>query len=201
MESAVAMVFSLLVGLLSMVAPVLVIAAIVYFVVRRKNGNGIITTYRVLLAYFHLVTAASVVIMAVGAGYLAFAGFSLVYGGRSPIDDELTLGLALLGTGALVCVLHVLGRRAVEKPQEPATRLLKRTYLFFMLAIFSLAGLVALPSALNDVVWYYIEGYRRGSNPTTSLATAVVTVPLWGYYLWRILREFRHGQGDASPAA
>lgn len=197
MEGAGAVIFSLFFGLVSTLVPVLIIAAIVYFLVRRKNGNGVITTYRVLLGYFHLIIAASVVIMAVGAGYLAFAGFSLVYGGRSPIDDDLTLGLALLGTGALVCALHVVGRRALEKPEEPATRLLKRIYLFFMLAIFSLAGLVALPSAINDIVRHYLAG---AANPAGSLSTAVVAVPLWGYYLWRVLREFRRGQGNAVSA-
>ena len=197
MEEVGMAIFSIIFSLLSLLVPVLIIGGIVYFVMRRRNGGAVITTYRALLAYFHLITVASVVIMAVGAGYLAFVGFSLIYGGRSPIDDELTLGLALLGTGAVVCALHVVGRRAVEKAADPATRMFQRIYLFLMLAIFSLVGLGALPSAIHDTVRYYVTG--DGNNPAAALATAVVTVPMWGYYLWRVLREFRRGVQEDTP--
>lgn len=197
--SAALGVVTILFSLLWLLAPVLILGAIVYFVVRRRsNGTGI-TGYRALLAYFHIVTAVSVVITAVGAGYLAFAGLSQIYGGRAPIDDAITLGFTLLGTGAVVCVLHVLGRRAVERPQDTATSTLKRIYLFSMLAIFSLAGITSLPSAINDTITYHLRGYKQGNGPAEPLAVAAITVPLWGYYLWRVLRDLRHGAKADGP--
>jgi hypothetical protein len=179
--------------------PVLFVGVIVYLVVRRRNGGPVITAYHALISYFHLVTAASVVTASVGIGYLAFAALSLVYGGRAPIDDNLTLGFTLLCTGAVICALHVWGRRAVEKREEKATTMLRRIYLFSMLAIFSLTGLGAVPVAIHDVVRYYFTGHRQGSAPAESLAVALVVTPLWAYYLWRVLREMR-GSGPTDEA-
>jgi hypothetical protein len=180
--------------------PVLFVGTIIYLLVRRRNGGTVINAYYALVSYFHLVTAASVVTASVGIGYLAFAALSLVYGGRKPIGDDLTLGFTLLGTGAVICALHVWGRRAVEKREEKATTTLRRIYLFSMLAIFSLTGLWAVPVAIHDTARYYFTGYRQVNVPAESLAVALVAAPLWAYYLWRVLRELR-GSGPTDGTA
>ena len=71
------------------------------------------------------------------------------------------------------------------------TRSIKRIYLFFMLSIFSVAGLVSLPVAVYAFVHYYIEGSRHWEDPSAALATAIVVVPMWAYYLMRVMQETR----------
>ncbi len=188
--------FSILFGFLSLVVPVAVIGLVVYFIVRRRNGGMGITAYHVLLGYFYMVIAATVFTMAVGVGYLVFSILSQVYRANLPVDDEVALGLTLLVTGGAICALHVLGTRAVQKRAEKANAILKRIYLFSMLALFSLSGLVALPTAIYEAIQYHLGSTAQATAPAGSLATAAVTVPLWGYYLWRVLREMR-GSAEA----
>jgi len=80
------------------------------------------------------------------------------------------------------------------------------------LSIASLAGLVSLPLAIHRVVSYYVveqPSYHHHGFPSTEAAVAIVVVPLWVYYLYRVIREAarrRNGEGSsasetvASPA-
>jgi hypothetical protein len=179
-------VFGILYGLISL----LVISAVVYLIIRRRNGNGGITAYEALITYFYTVTAASVVTMAVGLGYLAFVLFRHVYNDHR-IANDVIIGITLLATGLLFCILHVIGRRAVERRQEKATKTLRRIFLFFLLTIFSVAGLVSLPLAVNSMLRYYVKASHTHNTPEQQLAFVLITVPFWVYYFFRVLKEMR----------
>jgi len=180
------MIFSI-VGLLVFV---FVIGSIVYLVMRRRSANEGATIYQALMVYFYTMISASIITFAIGAGYLLTAAFSSVYNDW-PISEEVTLGVTLLATGAVICLLHVFGKRAFEKREGRVLPAIKRVYLFFMLAVFSLGGLVALPMAIYETARYYVEGEMYWGDPSAQIASAVIIVPLWVYYLIRVLRETR----------
>ena len=186
-------------GLVGIIIPLFVIGAIVYLVVRRRDKEGI-TAYQALMTYFYSMISASIITTAVGAGFLLAAAFRSAYN-EWPIAEDVTLGVTVMGTGAVICLLHVLGKKALEAKEGTATPLLKRVYLFFMLSIFSLGGLVALPLAIYGIAHYYvepIEEYMYHSDPSGQIAAAVVIVPLWVYYLMRVLRETRAAKKEET---
>jgi len=185
-------------GILGVIIPLFVIGAIVYVVMRRRNDKEGITAYQALMAYFYSMISASIITTAVGAGFLLTAAFSSAYNDW-PIANDVTLGVTLLATGAVICVLHVLGKKALEAKEGKSTPLLKRVYLFFMLSVFSIGGLVALPLAIYETAHYYVEGPMYWNDPAGQLATAVVVVPLWVYYLMRVLRETRAAKKEETP--
>ena len=90
-------------GLLSLIVPIFVIGAIVYLIAHRRNGSNGITAHQALITYFHVITGASIITLAVGAAILLSVMFSQLYGGRE-IADDMVLGSTLLGTGLIICI-------------------------------------------------------------------------------------------------
>jgi len=183
-------------GILGVVIPLFVIGAIIYVVMRRRNDKEGITMYQALMAYFYSIIAASIITTAVGVGYLLTAAFSSVYNDW-PIASDVTLGITLTCTGALICVLHVLGKKTMEAREGKSTPLLKKVYLFFMLTIFSLGGLISLPMAIYETANYYVQK-ESWNNPSGTIAAAIVIVPLWIYYLMRVLRNTRAAKKEVA---
>ncbi len=175
-------------SVLSLLVPVFVIGAIVYLILHWRNGNNSITAQHALITYFHIVIGASVITVAVGLGYLAFSIFSQISNGGE-VANEVATGLTLLGTGSFICISHILGRQLVEKNADKVSITLKRIHLFLMLAFFSIAGLIALPLSISITASYYIDESMYRDEPWAQLATAIVVVPLWIYYLVQVLRE------------
>jgi heme/copper-type cytochrome/quinol oxidase subunit 1 len=185
-------------GILGLIIPLFVIGAVLYLVLRRRNDReGISASQGLLMVYFYTIISATIITAAVGAGYLLSAAFGSAYNDR-PIADELTAGITMLCTGVIICVLHVLGKRFVESREGKTTPLLKRVYLFIMLGVFSLGGVVSVPLAIYETAHYYVEGSNSWSDPSGSIAAAVVILPLWIYYLTRVMRETRAANKDQS---
>ncbi|MFA5374653.1 MAG: DUF5671 domain-containing protein [Dehalococcoidia bacterium] len=187
-------------GILGGIIPLFVIGAIIYVVLRRRNDKEGITMYQALMAYFYTMISASIITTAVGVGCLLMAAFSSAYNDR-PIASDVTLGVTLLVTGGVICLLHVFGKRTLEAKEGKSTPLLKKVYLFFMLTVFSIGGLVALPVAIYEVANYYVEHveeYMYHSDPSGSIAAAVVIVPMWVYYFMRVMRNTHAAKKDES---
>ena len=102
-------------------------------------------------------------------------------------------GLSFTLVGGAVLGLHLWGRRRLESEEE-RSGMLNRSYLILLLVMFSVAALVALPSAVFDTLEYYIldsgDEFRQG-RPGSRLAAAIVTVPAWVYFLNATLRILR----------
>ncbi len=177
-------------SVLSLFIPIIIIGGIIYLVVRKRNGETSFGAYDALITYFYFVTSVSIIIMAAGIGYLLFSLFSNAYDGGE-IADDVTLGFTLGGTALVILLLHIFGRRAMERETERSTITLRRVYSFFMLTVFSIAGLVALPMAINETVRYYTEDSARRDDPSGQIATAIVVIPLWIYYMVRVIKETR----------
>jgi hypothetical protein len=187
-------------GILGLIIPLFVIGAVIYVVLRRRNDKEGITAYQALMAYFYSMISASIITTAVGAGCLLAAAFRSAYNDR-PIAEDVTLGVTVMVTGAVICLLHVFGKKALERKEGKTTPLLKKVYLFFMLSIFSIGGLVSLPLAIYGIAHYYVEHveeYMHHSDPSGQIAAAVVIVPLWVYYLMRVLRETRAAKKEET---
>ena len=187
------MLISIFGGLFGLLIPVLVIAGVVYLVVRSKgNHHEGPTIYDALAAYFYTIVGASMITTAVGV--ILFIDVALK---TSASGDayEISLASVLVGTGLAVGLLHVLGRVLVQRRGNKTFAGVRRVYLFSMLGIASLAGLVSLPLAIHSVVSYYVvehPSYYHEGFPSTEAAVAIVAVPLWGYYIYRVIRETAH---------
>ena len=108
-------------------------------------------------------------------------------------------GLSFTLVGGAVLGLHLWGRRRLESEEE-RSGMLNRSYLILLLVMFSVAALIALPSAVFDTLEYYIldsgDEFRQG-RPGSRLAAAIVTVPAWIYFLNATLRILRRQEADA----
>lgn len=81
------------------------------------------------------------------------------------------------------------------------TPAIRRFYLFSMLTLSGIAGLVSLPIAIYETIRYYVldRDYQYWSEePSGSVAAAIVIVLLWAYYLTRVIREPRHTDNKES---
>lgn len=189
--------FWVLPGILSFVVPAVVIGVVIWLVVSRRNSENGSAVYDILMCYFYFVISACVIITTVGVGILLYVAFHQAYGGGSA-GDKIALGLSLALTGAVICILHVFGKMALEGKKVKITSTIRRIYLFTMLTIFSISGLVSLPLAIYAFAHYYVEGSRHWDDPSAPLATAVVVVPLWVYYLMRVMREVHAKKAGTS---
>ena len=193
------MLISVFGGLFGLLLPVLLIVAVVYLV-RSKGVHEGPTIYDALAAYFYTIIGASMITGAIGV--IVFIGVALK-GSASGQREEIALASTLVSTGVVVGLLHLAGKVLIQRRGNKTFAGIRRVYLFCMLGIASLAGLVSLPLAIYSVVnhyvvdhpYYYDEGF-----PAMQTAVAIVVVPLWVYYLYRVIRETarRNKGGDSS---
>lgn len=222
-----------------------VIAVIVFVVVRIRSGEPVLLSFRSLFtAYFYLMSFVSFIILALGLSILLKAGFGGTLGrdfsyplppkiameaprpvevaeggpqvspavkGKGTTTEErleqerkrietdyqndIIKGATATVVGGLVWIAHVLGRRRVEDPQDPASNFFSRTYLTLLLAVFAIAGMIALVIGLYDVLRFYLlpqveeSIYYMRPAPGSNLAAAIVFVPIWIYYVLAFIRQ------------
>ena len=78
---------------------------------------------------------------------------------------------------------------------------MNRVYLVLLLVIFSVLAVTTLPSAILHTLRYSIlDSNTAEVTPGGRLAIAVVTVPVWAYYLYATLQALRREEATA-PAA
>lgn len=190
---------------ITLIVPLLLFVAVIYLIVRPRHDiqRNARNPYRALTGYFFLIIAASIITMMIGIFLFVKVGISQAYDGDA-IRNDLTLATVLLCTGLVICILHVYGKRFIPKKEAENTADIKRIYLFSMLGIFSLSGLISIPLVIYKTVYYYIaeepsrlyypySSYSPPSPPapTTEMAIAIVILPLWIYFLFRVLREIK----------
>lgn len=196
------MLYSIFGGLFGLIIPVLLIAGAVYLVARsRGNHHEGLTVYDALAAYFYTIIGASVITTAVGV--ILFIDVALKES-ASGYAEEIALASVLVGTGLVVGLLHMLGKVLVQRRGNKTFVGVRRVYLFSMLGIASLAGLVSLPLAIHRVVSHYVvehPSYYHHGFPSTEAAVAAVAVPLWGYYVYRVIRETARRRNSEDSSA
>lgn len=194
------MLISVFGGLFGLLLPVLLIVGVVYLVRSKGNHHEGPTIYDALAAYFYTVIGASMIAAAVGV--ILFIDVALK-DAESGSGGEIVLAFTLVGTGVVIGLLHLAGKVFIQRRGNRVFAGIRRMYLFTMLGIASLAGLVSLPLAIYSVVNHYVlehPSYYYEGFPSAQTAVAIVVVPLWGYYLYRAIREIaRRKNGGDRP--
>ena len=113
------------------------------------------------------------------------------------LDEGILNGFSVALVGVVVLGLHVLGRLRLEREDE-RTGTLNRVYLVLLLVIFSVVAVTTLPSAIFDTLRYSIlDSNTAEVTPGGRLAIAMVTVPVWAYYLYATLGALRQEETTA----
>ena len=104
-------------------------------------------------------------------------------------------GLNFTVVGGLFWLVHQWGRRRFGQNGEG----LEQLYLIGLLSIFAGLTLYSLPSGINDTLRYYLLDARQGFNPPGGrLATAIVALPFWLFYLSAAFRRLRASRATAA---
>jgi hypothetical protein len=103
-------------------------------------------------------------------------------------------GISTTLVAGLLFAAHWAGRRALESPEERRRGYLNRIYVFVLLVIFGVGTIVSLPQAMVQSVTFAMESgseepFRQ--SPGHDLATALVFISFWLYYLVTLLRQVR----------
>lgn len=113
--------------------------------------------------------------------------------------ESLLEGITMALAGALFWAVHWYGRRRIETDADRAS-VLRRAYFLVGTAIFGIASIVLVPTAVYSVLRYFLipvtsGEFRQGVGE--NLASAVVVVPVWLAYLRVVLDQ----QAAAAPLA
>lgn len=177
-------------GILGLCIPVLLVAGAIYFIARsRGNRHEGVTIYDALSAYFYGIFGACLITAVVGV--VLFIDVALKESSDAQ-GEQVSLAAVLVATGVAMGAMHGLGRVLVHRMAGRAFAGARRVYLFSMLGIFSLAGLVSVPLSIYTVVDYKMvehPSWSHASFPSTEVAVAIVVVPLWCWYVFRVIRE------------
>jgi len=104
--------------------------------------------------------------------------------------EGLLNGLSLSVVGAILWAFHQWGRRRMAEKDS----LMERLYLIILLFIFAALALSSLPASISQTVRFYVirpSDQFFGDPPGGKLATAIVTLPFWLYYLASTIRRLR----------
>jgi hypothetical protein len=104
-------------------------------------------------------------------------------------QEGLLNGLSLTVVGGILWALHQWGRRRLAEKES----LMERLYLIVLLFIFAALSLSSLPSSISETVRFYVVRPPEEifDPPGGKLATAIVTLPFWIYYLAGTIRRLR----------
>jgi len=181
----------MVIGIVSWLIPLAIVIAIIYLLARSRQNQGV-TWHQTLVSYFYLIIAACVITAAIGAVLFLKILFDFAFNDINDNSDMLIIASVLAGTGVVIGALHIEGRRILEKRTTTPTAGVRRFYLFSMLIISGIAGLVSIPLAIYQTIRYYaLDNIYWHDFPSAEVSVAIVVVGLWAYYLFRVLQEPR----------
>lgn len=112
--------------------------------------------------------------------------------------ESLLQGISMLMVGGVVWVIHTLGRRRTETPEERETGFLHIAFLVILLLISSLVGVITLSSGIFEALRFYLiepaTQFEFRNPPGPNVSTALVFTPTWAYCLILLLRRVRQRQ-------
>jgi len=104
-------------------------------------------------------------------------------------------GVMFTVVGGVFWLIHQGGRRRYGQNGG----VLEQLYMLSLLGIFAGMTLYSLPTGLYDTLRYYLLDVREGfSPPGGRLATAIIALPFWLFYLGAAFRKLRAGRATAS---
>lgn len=100
-------------------------------------------------------------------------------------------GVSLAAIGLFLLLIHLMGRWWLEEEEERAD-LLRRLYLMAGLVVFAITTIVSLAAGIPETLRYALLDINPGEeSPGEPLSIAIVTLPVWIYYLVSTLRNIR----------
>ena len=106
-------------------------------------------------------------------------------------NDDLIRGVTVSFVGLLLWAVHAIGLRRVETEEERRQSWINRLHRLGLLAVFGVGSLVALPFAAYELLRYLVGGDALSHTPPgSSVALALVLVPIWCYELWQVVHTF-----------
>lgn len=201
--------------------PVLVVGIVVWGVVStsRQRAHEPFTLATAAAWYTHVLMLAGVVMSMVGAGlaiksllgrivleysystgtYFGPPGFDPLYAARRDRDNDLVLGLTLLGVGLVLALAHRwLASVVASRPGGAPTWVTRGTQVLFV-AFAGVVTLIATAVAIYQVISYWL--IEPGSEGRTAFGDAVgvaaVFLPVWALSVLALLRQMRRPEGQA----
>ena len=104
-------------------------------------------------------------------------------------EDVLQAGTMVV-VGGIVWALHRWGRRRAEAQGDGTQGFFSKAYMTIMLALFGIVGLISLAMGVYEVLRYWIipvDEVMSRQPPGSTIATAIVFVPIWLYFLYQAL--------------
>ncbi len=118
--------------------------------------------------------------------------------------NDLIQGATLTILGGLIWGLHWYARRRMQSAADPSSQFFNKAYSAILLAIFGIAGIVSLTTGVYDVLRYALlesDEFSGRNPPGSSIASAIVFVPCWFYYLTAVMSHSRQEQATRSTEA
>lgn len=109
-------------------------------------------------------------------------------------QEDLILGGTMVVTGGLIWALHLYGRRRGAVSEEASADFFHKSYLTILLVIFSIVGIIALPTAAYELLRFFIlqpDVFSSRQPPGVTVGMALVFVPGWVAILWRVIGRTR----------
>ncbi len=111
------------------------------------------------------------------------------------LKEGILSGLNFTVVGGVFWLVHQWGRRRFGQNGD----MLEQLYLIGLLSVFAGLTLYSLPSGIDETLRYYLVDSRQGfSPPGDRLATAIVALPFWLFYLSAAFRRLRASQATAA---
>ncbi len=106
--------------------------------------------------------------------------------------NDLIQGGTLAVVGAFVWALHEFGRRRMSVEADDSRLFFARARTTLLLGIYGVAGLIAFATAVYELLRFFLlsnDPMMGNQPPGASVATAIVFVPVWMYYLAALLKR------------
>lgn len=117
-------------------------------------------------------------------------------------NDDLIRGATVSFVGLLLWGMHAIGLQRVETEEERRQSWINRLHRLGLLAVFGVGSLAALPFAAYELLRYLVIDGNAVSHtpPGSSVALALVFVPIWCYELWHVVHTFGRPPTTIGPA-
>ncbi len=110
--------------------------------------------------------------------------------------EGLIEGISFTIIGAIIWLVHVLGRMRLETQEERESPL-NRVYLIVLVVTFGVITIVNLPQAVFESFRFYlldpVDEFSRRYQPGGKLALSIASLPIWVLYLTAAIRSVRRG--------
>lgn len=116
--------------------------------------------------------------------------------------EELTQGIGMAFAGGVIWILHIWGRKRFYAVPDSFSKGIRRSYLVVMLVMYSIMGIATVTMAISRVLRQYIlldiDKYAFVPAPGPVVASAIVFIPVWIYFLISLTGEIGKKENEGE---